>query len=56
VAKWQGGRYQTDGGTRSWLKIRNPDYTQMRDRHALFERRHAEPPGGRTLVRPDALR
>lgn len=38
VAKWARGTYQSGNGT-SWLKIKNPDYTQMEGRHELFERR-----------------
>lgn len=42
VAKWGYGTYQTAGRT-SWLKIKNPDYSQAEGRHELFEkRRHAE--------------
>ena len=40
VAKWATGTYQTDGRRTSWLKIKNPEYTQIRDRHELFEHRH----------------
>lgn len=36
VAKWANGTYRTDGRATSWLKIKNPDYTQMIDRHELF--------------------
>jgi bifunctional non-homologous end joining protein LigD len=38
VAKWQDGRYETDGVSTSWLKIRNPEYSQMTGRRELFER------------------
>jgi len=41
VAKWAHGTYCTDGRVTSWLKIKNPAYTQMRDRHELFESRSA---------------
>lgn len=34
---WARGTYQTDGRRASWVKIKNPDYTQTRDRHELFE-------------------
>jgi bifunctional non-homologous end joining protein LigD len=43
VAKFAHGIYQTDGRTTSWLKIKNPDYSQIIDRHKLFDasvRRH----------------
>jgi bifunctional non-homologous end joining protein LigD len=39
VAKWRHGRYETDGISTSWLKIKNPNYSQMVGRHELFERR-----------------
>ena len=39
VAKWSRGTYQTDGRGTSWLKIKNPDYTQMAGGHELFEAR-----------------
>jgi bifunctional non-homologous end joining protein LigD len=37
VAKWVNGTYQTDGRVTSWLKIKNPAYSQIVDRHELFE-------------------
>ena len=49
------GTYRTDGRATSWLKIRNREYTQMRDRHELFAARQAGPPRGRTLLRPDLV-
>jgi ATP-dependent DNA ligase len=36
VGKWAHGTYRTDGRATSWVKIKNLDYTQMRDRHELF--------------------
>jgi len=36
VAKWKRGRYDSDGGVTSWLKIRNPNYSQMVERPELF--------------------
>jgi len=37
VAKWAEGTYQ--GGPRtSWLKIKNPEYSQAEGRHELFEK------------------
>jgi hypothetical protein len=39
VAKWKDGTYHADGVTTSWLKIKNPAYSQMESRHELFERR-----------------
>jgi len=35
VAKWASGRYLSDGTTTSWLKLKNPDYTQAVGRHEL---------------------
>ena len=37
VAKWARGTYQCDGRGTSWLKIKNPDYSQMKGRHELFD-------------------
>jgi len=37
VGKWAHGTYQTDGRRTSWVKIKNPKYTQIRDRHELFQ-------------------
>jgi len=37
VAKHRAGRYGDDEPTR-WLKIKNPEYSQARDRVELFER------------------
>lgn len=39
VGKWSRGSYQTDGRCTSWVKVKNPAYSQIVDRHALFERR-----------------
>jgi ATP-dependent DNA ligase len=39
VAKWACGTYQRDGCSTSWLKIKNPTYSQMRGRRELFEAR-----------------
>ncbi len=42
LAKWTRETYYTDGRRTSWLKVKNPEYSKMRDRHELFEgRRHA---------------
>jgi bifunctional non-homologous end joining protein LigD len=29
VGKWRNGRYETDGASTSWVKIKNPAYSQM---------------------------
>jgi ATP-dependent DNA ligase len=39
VAKWARGSYQCDGRGTSWLKIKNPRYSQMAGRRELFEAR-----------------
>jgi bifunctional non-homologous end joining protein LigD len=39
VAKWARGTYQCDGRGTSWLKIKNPEYSQAEGRHELFEAR-----------------
>jgi ATP-dependent DNA ligase len=39
VAKWSRGPYPRDGITTSWIKIKNPAYSQAEGRHELFERR-----------------
>jgi ATP-dependent DNA ligase len=44
VGKWTRGTYQTDGRSTSWLKIKNPNYSQMVDRHELFDGRRAYHP------------
>jgi ATP-dependent DNA ligase len=49
VAKWARGTYRTDGRTTSWLKIKNRDYTQMRDRHELFASRASRSHSGARL-------
>ena len=38
VAKWRGGTYQI-GAKTSWLKIRNPEYSQWDGRRDLFDAR-----------------
>jgi ATP-dependent DNA ligase len=38
VAKWRHGVYRAGHGT-SWVKIKNPSYSQTEGRHELFERR-----------------
>jgi bifunctional non-homologous end joining protein LigD len=41
VAKWKRGRYYSDGQTTSWLKIRNPAYSQIEGRHDVFAPRRS---------------
>jgi ATP-dependent DNA ligase len=38
VAKWKGAPYNLAALPLSWLKVKNPDYSQGHDRHKLFER------------------
>lgn len=47
VGKWAHGRYHTDGRTTSWLKVKNPAYSQMEGRRELFESRRG---GSRAAV------
>ena len=39
VVQWARGTYQCEGRGTSWLKIKNPKYSQAKGRHELFERR-----------------
>jgi bifunctional non-homologous end joining protein LigD len=39
VAKWKDAPYNPAALPLSWIKVRNPDYSQARDRHELFGRR-----------------
>jgi bifunctional non-homologous end joining protein LigD len=41
VAKWKFGTYRTDGGQTSWIKVKNPNYSQAEGRHELFEKRNS---------------
>lgn len=43
------GTYQTDGRGTSWLKIKNPDYSQMAGRRELFEAQRSPRPGRSAL-------
>jgi hypothetical protein len=38
VAKWSLGPYRADSVMTSWIKIKNPAYSQAQGRHELFER------------------
>lgn len=56
VAKWDRGTYRTDGRATSWVKIKNPYYTQMRDPRELFASRGSEGTRrGRAPMRPDLV-
>ena len=41
VAKWKSAPYQMDGSRTSWVKIKNPNYSQAEGRHELFEKFHS---------------
>ena len=55
LAKWAEGTYRTDGRATSWLKIKNREYSQMRDRQELFASRPAERRLSRAPMRPDLV-
>jgi hypothetical protein len=38
VAKHCGSRYTSEDGNPAWIKVRNPQYSQVVGRHELFER------------------
>ena len=48
VGKWAQGKYQDDGRSTSWVKVKNPNYSQAEGRAELFEGRgraqRARPP------------
>jgi hypothetical protein len=48
VGKWAHGTYRTDGRATSWVKLKHPEYSQMRGRHELFAARAADNNRGRT--------
>jgi len=52
VGKWVHGTYRTDGRATSWVKLKHPGYTQIRDRHELFNTRHGR---HRRSLRPDLI-
>jgi bifunctional non-homologous end joining protein LigD len=53
VGKWAEGTYQSDGRSTSWVKVKNPAYSQLAGRADLFERK----PGTLRPRRPElALR
>jgi bifunctional non-homologous end joining protein LigD len=60
VAKWTRGRYHVDGSTTSWVKVKNPEYTQAVGRYEVFEERrlaHGHPrPHGAYRMDPRAAR
>jgi ATP-dependent DNA ligase len=52
VAKWTRGRYEPNGTATSWIKVKNPTFTQADGRHEFFEARQHKrrPPPRRELV------
>ena len=52
VAKWAHATYRDDGRVTSWLKLTNPDYSQMESRHELFESRRQPALSSRRTVSP----
>ena len=56
VAMWARGATKTMGAPRSWLKIKNPDYSQAERRHELLEsRRRSALPSRHVKALPPAL-
>jgi hypothetical protein len=55
VAKWAQGTDRTDGRATSWLKAKHDEYSQMRDRHELFQSRLSGVSRPRALKRPDLV-
>jgi bifunctional non-homologous end joining protein LigD len=55
VGKWRDGRYETDGVSTSWVKIKNPMYSQIVGRRELFETRNDQRRSPRGY-RPPTLR
>jgi bifunctional non-homologous end joining protein LigD len=53
VAKWARGTYQCDGRGTSWLKIKNPQCSQMEGRRELFEARRDHHRRKTATVRPE---
>ena len=43
VAKWKDAAYNPAAIPLSWIKVKNPDYSQARGRHELFERQTRHP-------------
>ena len=48
VGKWKFGTYRADGAQTSWVKIKNPTYSQAERRRELFEKRNV---GSRRLIK-----
>jgi bifunctional non-homologous end joining protein LigD len=56
VGKWAGGRYERDGVSTSWVKIKNPDYSPWEGRRELFEARRDQRQARRKDWRAPMLR
>lgn len=41
IGKWKFGTYRADGAKTSWVKIKNPTYSQAEGRRELFEKRNS---------------
>jgi len=55
VAKWKFGSYLPNSNATTWIKIKNPDYTQAEGRVERVERHHAQSAGGVRLLEPELL-
>lgn len=57
VAKWKHGSYLPNSSATTWIKIKNPAYSQMDGRHEKFERqqRKAHPTPRVRLLEPELL-
>jgi len=44
VGKWKFGAYRTDGAQTSWIKVKNPNYSQAEGSLELFEKRKSGMP------------
>jgi ATP-dependent DNA ligase len=54
IGKWADGRYETDGVSTSWVKVKNHAYSQMAGRRELFEvRRDRQQASRRDWRRPE---
>jgi bifunctional non-homologous end joining protein LigD len=55
VGKWRHGSYGSDPTKTSWVKIKNPTYSQAEGRHELFERRRKMEPRWGRWRRPELV-
>jgi len=55
VGKFAGGTYQSDGAATSWVKFKNPTYTQAEGRAELFESRRGRLEGHTQRARAPRL-